>query len=295
MSITAAQVKELRELTGAGILECKKALQETNGDVQAAIEAMRKSGKATAAKKAGRIAAEGSIIIKISDDNQSAAIAEVNCETDFVARDETFLAFANQLTEQALQGKNNDITALMEKPFDAESDDTIEHFRQTLIAKIGENIQVRRIEFRQTDGYIASYMHGSRIGVIVDLSVDNAELGKDIAMHIAATGPEALSVDDVPQVVIDKEKEIFAAQAKESGKPQDIIEKMTAGRINKFLKEICLLTQPFVKNPEQTIGDLLKSSNAKVNSFVRFEVGEGIEKKTENFAEEVMAQIQAGD
>jgi elongation factor Ts len=293
MAITAALVKELRERTGAGMMECKKALVESNGDIEAAIEAMRKSGQAKAAKKAGRTAAEGVILVNISDDGNNAVMVEVNCETDFVAKDENFLSFANAVAERALNTGAADVEALMAEPLHEGEDTTIEQAREALVAKIGENMAVRRFVRMASTGSIHSYRHGDRIGVMVDLEGGDADLGRDLAMHIAASRPVCVAEDQVPAELLAKEREIFTAQAKESGKPDNIIEKMIEGRLRKYLGEITLVGQPFVKDPDTTVGKLLSSKDAKVNAFVRFEVGEGIEKKQENFADEVMAQAKA--
>ncbi len=291
MGITAALVKELRERTGSGMMECKKTLVETNGDIEAAIELMRKAGMAKADKKAGRTAAEGCIIMKSTDNDRRSIIIEVNCETDFVAKSKDFINFTTQLSEQALVNNPADLDALLAMPL---GDLTVDKARQALIAKIGENINVRRYESVSTEnGVIGQYLHGERIGVLVNLeNGGNTALAKDVAMHIAAINPTAISVGDVSSDLIEKEKEIFSAQAAESGKPPEIIEKMIAGRIRKYLAEITLLGQSFVKNPDVTVEKLLKESNANVTSFIRFEVGEGIEKKVDNFAEEVMAQVK---
>jgi len=291
MAITAALVKELRERTSSGMMECKKALVETDGDIEAAIELMRKSGMAKADKKTSRTAAEGAIVIKVSDDAKQAVMVEVNCETDFVTKGEDFQNFANVVADVALSKKPSNIDELQQMVLD--SGDTVLDTSKKLIAKIGENINVRRnINFANENGHIASYLHGSRIGVVVDLTGGTEELGKDIAMHIAASKPICVSADNVSPELIEKEKEIFSAQAAESGKPPEIIEKMVSGRINKYLKEITLLGQPFVKDPDKTVEQLLKEAGCTVNQFTRFEVGEGIEKKTENFADEVMAQVK---
>ncbi|WP_457674634.1 translation elongation factor Ts [Thiolapillus sp.] len=292
MAITAALVKELRERTGAGMMECKKALVETDGDIELAIENMRKSGQAKAAKKAGRIAAEGVIVIKASDDGKKVAMAEVNCETDFVAKDENFLSFANAVVERVLGSDVADVEALNALPLHEGEDTTVEEARQALVSKIGENMSVRRFVRMETDGQIASYRHGVRIGVLVDLAGGDEELGRDLAMHIAASNPVCVEEKDVPEDLLAKEKEIIEAQAKDSGKPENIIEKMVEGRLRKYLSEVTLVGQPFVKDPDTTVGKLLKSKDANVNRFVRFEVGEGIEKKQENFAEEVAAQMR---
>ncbi len=292
MAITAALVKELRERTGAGMMECKKALVETDGDIELAIENMRKSGQAKAAKKAGRIAAEGVIVIKASGDGKKVAMAEVNCETDFVAKDDNFLSFANAVVERVLDSDVADVEALNALPLHEGEDTTVEEARQALVSKIGENMSVRRFVRMETDGQIASYRHGVRIGVLVEMSGGDEELGRDLAMHIAASNPVCVEEKDVPADLLAKEKEIIEAQAKESGKPDNIIEKMVEGRLRKFLSEVTLVGQPFVKDPDTTVGKLLKSKGANVNRFVRFEVGEGIEKKQENFAEEVAAQMR---
>ena len=291
MAITAALVKELRERTSAGMMECKKALVETNGDLDAAIEYMRKTGLAKADKKASRIAAEGTIIINTSDDAKFAAMIEVNCETDFVTKGDDFQQFATAVANVAVRKRPPNLDALLN--LDLGTGETVIEKSKSLIAKIGENINVRRyLPITASKGQIASYLHGSRIGVVVELTDNNTELGKDIAMHIAASKPICISAENVPSEDIEKEKEIFSAQAAESGKPADIIEKMVAGRITKYLKEVTLLGQPFVKDPDKTIEKLLQESGSKVIQFARIEVGEGIEKKTENFAEEVMAQVK---
>lgn len=290
MTITAAQVKELRERTGAGMMECKKALSATNGDMELAIEELRKSCGAKADKKAGRIAAEGIIVIQTSDDGKNAAIIEINSETDFVARDANFLEFANAAAKTALQAKAKDVDVLMKLPL---GNTTIEEARKALVAKVGENVNVRRLVLAHAEtGALGIYQHGSRIGVVVELDVEQKELAKDIAMHIAASKPLVISPDQVPADLVEKEKEIYRAQAETSGKPQDIIEKMITGRVKKFLDEMSLLGQPFVKDPDVTVAGLLSKNRARVVAFTRFEVGEGIEKHTEDFAEAVMSQVQ---
>ena len=291
MSITAAMVKDLRERTGAGMMECKKALVETNGDIESAIELMRKSGMAKADKKAGRTAAEGLIAMAASADGKQVAIVEVNCETDFVAKGDEFPAFCNDIAKLALEQNRADADALLAA--NMANGNSVADTLKTMIAKIGENMAVRRVALvNSANGHVSSYSHGSRIGVVVSMEGGNDELGRDIAMHIAASRPQAISSDEISQELIEKEKEIFTAQAAESGKPAEIIEKMIDGRINKFLKEITLMGQPFVKDPDTTIDKLLKGAGAKVLSFTRYEVGEGIEKKQENFADEVMAQVK---
>lgn len=292
MQITAAMVKELRERTGSGMMECKKALQEVDGDMETAIENMRKSGLAKADKKAGRTAAEGLVAVAVSDDKKDAAIVEVNCETDFVSGGDDFKAFTNAVAQRVLKDSPADLDALMAMPLE-DGGKSIEEVRQEMVAKIGENIQVRRFVRKSTDGSFGSYLHGVRMGVLVEMSKDDDELIKDVAMHIAASNPVCVNESEVPEDLLAKEKEILIAQAKESGKPDDIIEKMIVGRIRKYLAEITLLGQAFVKDPDQTVEQLLKSKDAEVKSFNRFEVGEGIEKKQENFADEVMAQVNA--
>ncbi|MDD3517251.1 MAG: translation elongation factor Ts [Chromatiales bacterium] len=284
--ISAAMVKELRERTGAGMMECKKALTDANGDMEGAIEIMRKSGQAKAVKKAGRIAAEGRIVVATSDDGSRAAIVEVNSETDFVAKDENFVGFADGVAARALEAAPASVEALMEG--------ALEEARLALVAKIGENIQVRRFEcLSAAGGIIGSYLHGTRIGVLVEMQGGNADLARDVAMHIAASRPVCVSEEQVPADLLAKEKEIFTAQAAESGKPADIVEKMVVGRIKKYLAEITLVGQPFVKDPDTTVGKLLSAAGATVTRFVRYEVGEGIEKKSEDFAAEV-AQAAKG-
>ncbi|HEX4892883.1 MAG TPA: translation elongation factor Ts [Hyphomicrobiaceae bacterium] len=293
MSVTAAMVKELRERTGAGMMECKKALTETAGDLDQAIELMRKQGLAKADKKAGRVAAEGRVIVQ-RDAAGSAAIAiEVNCETDFVSGGDEFQSFAAQVAAAALAGAPVDVDALLALPL--EGGQQIDERRRELVAKIGENIAVRRFERLARQGDVFGlYSHGSRIGVVVDLKGGDEALARDVAMHIAASRPICISADEVPAELVAKEREIFEAQARESGKPEDIIQKMVDGRIRKYLNEVALVGQPFVKDADITVGQRLKQAGAEVMRFVRLEVGEGVEKKTENFAEEVMAQVRGG-
>ncbi len=293
MAITAAQVKELRERTGSGMMECKKSLKEVNGDMEAAVDLLRKAGLAQADKKAGRVAAEGLIWIESSADRHSAAVIEVNCETDFVARKEEFKEFVRQVSAQVLARNPDNLEALSELPLSDNGDTTVELARKELIAHIGENINVRRcVRFESGNGIVGTYLHGTRIGVIVELEGGDETLAKDIAMHVAASKPLYVSEQDVPQDVIDKEKEIFSAQAEASGKPAEIIEKMVQGRLKKHLGEITLLGQSFVKDPDTTVAKLLSGGGAKVVRFERLELGEGVEKKSENFADEVMAQVR---
>ncbi|MGB5258254.1 MAG: translation elongation factor Ts [Woeseiaceae bacterium] len=287
MTVTASLVKELRERTGAGMMECKRALVETNGDLDAAAEALRKSGQAKADKKASRVAADGRVVIRAN--GSKAVIAEVNSETDFVAKDENFIGFAEAVADAALSSGVTDTNELANASI---GDSTIEQARTELVQKVGENISVRRAEIIENDGPIGYYAHGARIGAIVALQGGDEALARDIAMHVAAINPTCIDESGVPAETLEREKRIFTEQAKESGKPPEIIEKMIGGRISKFLKEITLIGQPFVKDDKQSVGQLLKSAGANVVSFTRFEVGEGIEKKTENFADEVMKQIE---
>ena len=287
MAVTAALVKELRERTGAGMLDCKKALVETDGDIELAIENMRKSGQAKAAKKAGRIAAEGVILTKV--EGGRATMLELNCETDFVARDEGFLKFGNELLEVAAANNINDIDSLNDAELNGVK---VSEARDTLVAKIGENISPRRVINVEGDT-LGAYIHGGRIGVISILSGGDEALAKDIAMHVAAASPQFVKPENVPAEVVEKEKEIQIEIAIQSGKPAEIAEKMVAGRMKKFTGEASLTGQPFVKDPSISVAELLKSNSADVINFVRFEVGEGIEKKTEDFAAEVAAQMEA--
>ena len=292
MQITAAMVKELRERTGSGMMECKKALQEAGGDIDTAIENMRKAGLAKADKKAGRVAAEGRVAIRVSDDGKTAVIAEVNCETDFVSGGDDFMGFVNEVADAALEKRPESLEALLALSIGGAQ--SVEDKRKALVSKIGENIQVRRFELMDAGaGTFGSYLHGTRIGVLLSVENGKEDLIKDVAMHIAASRPACVSEDQVPAEMLDKEREILIAQAQDSGKPKDIIEKMVEGRIRKYLAEITLVGQPFVKDPDKTVGALLKDVGANVIGFVRYEVGEGIEKKQENFADEVMAQVKA--
>jgi elongation factor Ts len=293
MAISAAMVKELRERTGAGMMECKKALVESDGDVEAAIEAMRKSGQAKAARKSGRIAAEGAVMIAIAEGAKRGVLVEINCETDFVAKDENFSKFVAAVAQTALSSSAADAAALADLPLAGDGSSSVNAAREALIAKIGENIQVRRVvRFDDAEGVLYSYRHGVRIGVVVELVGGDETLGRDIAMHIAASSPLCVSADQVPSETLEKEREIFRAQALESGKPENIVEKMIGGRVRKFLEEVTLLGQPFVKDPDMSVEKLLSQAGAQVRRFARVEVGEGIEKRSENFADEVMAQVR---
>ena len=290
MSISASMVKELRERTGAGMMECKKALVETGGEIDAAVELLRKSGQAKADKKAGRVAADGRVVI--ATDGLNAAMIEINSETDFVAKDENFIAFAEAVGACLLASSAADVDALAsESLVDGRS---VEEARTELITKVGENISVRRFGRIEAAEHLGSYAHGARIGSIVSLKGGDDELARDIAMHVAATNPVCVDESGVPSDTLERERRIFAEQAAESGKPPEIVEKMVNGRVAKFLKEVTLIGQPFVKDPDTTVGKLLKTAGAEVTGFVRFEVGEGIEKKKENFAEEVLNQVRQG-
>ncbi|MCB1735097.1 MAG: elongation factor Ts [Gammaproteobacteria bacterium] len=287
MAITAALVKELRERTGAGMMECKKTLVETNGDIEAAVELMRKTGLAKADKKAGRIAAEG--LVAVATDGNRGVIVEVNCETDFVSKGDDFKAFVQSVADVALAANPADLDALMAANLGG---GTVEDTRKEMIAKIGENMAVRRFVAMTADTALGVYLHGARIGVVVALSGGNEDLARDVAMHVAASNPMCIDESGIPAEAIAKEREIVTAQAADSGKPEAIIEKMVDGRMKKFVNEVTLVGQPFVKDPDTTVGKLLAASGATVTAYVRYEVGEGIEKKQEDFAAEVMAQVK---
>jgi elongation factor Ts len=292
MAITAAQVKELREMTGLGMMECKQALTETDGDKDAAIELLRKKAGAKVEKKAGRTAADGVISIAVNSGNKVAAIVEVNTETDFVAKGDEFRGFASDIAARIAADKPADVEALKALPIKDGSDLSISKALEALVQKLGEKMDVRRFATIASDNTVGSYIHGGKIGVIVEVEGGSEDLAKDLAMHIAAARPQFVTPEEVPEDVKAKEREIFVAQAKESGKPDNIIEKMVEGRLNKFLAEICLTGQAFVKDPDTTIEKLLSTAGARVVKFVRYEVGEGIEKKQEDFAAEVMAQVK---
>ena len=284
-AISATMVKELRDRTGLGMMECKKALGEANGDIELAIENLRKISGLKAAKKADRTAADGVVAVKVADDNSYGVAVEVNSETDFVARDAGFLAFVNSVVDKAFTTKQTDVAALMAGD--------LENAREALVQKIGENIGVRRIKLVE-GGVVGGYVHlNSRIAVLVQLDGGNEELARDIAMYVAAVNPAVVNSEQMPADLVEKEKDIIRAQPDMAGKPAEIVEKMMVGRINKFLKEASLIDQPFVKNPEVTVGKLAKDAGASVTSFVRLEVGEGIEKVVVDFAAEVAAQVQA--
>ena len=290
MSITASQVKELRERSGAGMMDCKKALVAVDGDIEAALEHLRKSGAAQAAKKAGRIAADGAIVAQIGPD--SAVLVEINSETDFVANDDNFTRFTNVVAGSVLEHRPQDLDAL--NAIVTNDGDTIEQMRTDLVTKIGEKISIRRFTVLDFgNGFIESYVHGKRIGVLVAMEGGTAELGRDLAMHIAASNPLGVSEADLPGELLAKEREIQIAQAESSGKPPDIVEKMVNGRLKKFVNEITLRGQGFVKDPDLTVAKLLDEHGATVTRFIRYEVGEGIEKRQENFAEEVMEQARS--
>lgn len=286
MAVSAAMVKELRERTGLGMMECKKALNEANGDIELAIEELRKSSGMKAAKKAGRTAADGVVATKVAEDGSYAVVVEVNSETDFVARDDGFLAFVDLVANKAFADKQEDVAALMSGE--------LEEAREALVQKIGENISVRRSQVLTAEGGVVdSYVHSNnRIAVLVALKGGDAELARDVAMHVAAVNPRVAKQSDMPEEEVAKEREIFTAQAQESGKPAEIIEKMIEGRIRKFLSENALVDQAFVKDPEVTVGKLLKNAGADIQTYIRFEVGEGIEKEEVDFAAEVAAQLK---
>ena len=281
-----------RERTGLGMMECKNALVEAGGDIEKAIDDLRKSGQAKAAKKAGRTAAEGAVGVAVSADGKTAIMVEINSETDFVARDENFLGFVAKVANAVLAAGETDAARIAELP--TAEGPSVEVTRQALVQKIGENIQVRRAELLTAEGAIGAYVHGGKIGVLVALKGGSEALGKDVAMHVAATNPMVVSGDQVPADVLEKEKEIIRAQPDMAGKPAEIVEKMLGGRISKFLKEVSLNDQPFVKNPDTTVGKLVKDAGAEVTGFIRLVVGEGIEKEETDFAAEVMAQVNKG-
>lgn len=288
MTISASMVKELRERTGAGMMQCKNALVEANGDLDGAAEVLRISGQANADKKAKRIAADGRIVV--ARDGNKAVVVEINSETDFVARDENFVAFAEAVAAAALTSGTTDVATLAgEKLADGR---TVEEARTELVGKVGENIGVRRIGQIESADVIASYTHGARIGSVVAIDGGDEVLARDVAMHVAASNPMCIDESGIPAETLENERRILTEQAQDSGKPAEIIEKMVAGRMNKYLKEITLLGQPFVKDPDVSVGQLLSGANATVTSFVRYEVGDGIEKKVDNFVEEVMAQVK---
>jgi elongation factor Ts len=293
MSISAQQVKELRERTGLGMMECKAALTESNGDMEAAADLLRKRAGAKVEKKAGRIAAEGTIGIHVSPDRKTAAMVEVNCETDFVAKGGEFTVFAANAAARIAEKQPADVDALYALP--GVGAGTLAQMREGLVMKLGENINIRRFErLSAGPGHIASYLHAQKIGVLVVMEGGDEALAKDIAMHVAASRPDYVSKDQVPAAAVAKEKEIFAEQARASGKPPEIVDKMVMGRVNKYLNEITLLGQPFVKDPDTTVEKLLKSKSATVKGFIRYEVGEGLEKRSDNFAAEVMATVKGG-
>lgn len=286
-AVSAALVKDLRERTGLGMMECKKALKEADGDIELAIENLRKASGLKAAKKAERTAAEGVVAAKTADDGSYAVVLEVNSETDFVARDENFLGFVGAVLDKAFADKQTDVTALMAGD--------LENAREALVQKIGENISVRRVSLVEASGgAVGVYVHSNnRIASAVQVTNSDLDLAKEVAMHVAAVNPRVNKPEDMPQEVLDKEKDIIKAQPDMEGKPDNIVEKMMVGRINKFLKENSLVQQPFVKNPDVTVGQLAKDAGADVAGFVRFEVGEGIEKEEVDFAAEVAAQVEA--
>ena len=289
--ITAAIVKELRERTGAGMMDCKKALVATEGVMEKAIDFLREKGLSQAAKKAGRVAAEGAVVAYVTEDGKTGAIVEVNCETDFVGKNENFQALAKSIAELIVKTNPADVDALLASEMDGK---TVKDVVTEAIAKIGENISVRRfVRYESAEGKVYSYIHGGgKIGVLVDMKGGDAELGKDIAMQVAAANPQFLNRNEVPDSELEHEKDILTEQARNEGKPENIIAKMVMGRINKYYKEVCLVDQEFIRDGDLTISKLLKSKNADVARFARFQLGEGIEKKQENFADEVAAFIK---
>lgn len=290
MAISAGMVKELRERSGAGMMDCKKALVETGGDIEAALEHLRKSGAAKAAKKAGRIAAEGAIVARV--EGGTAVLVEINSETDFVAKDENFLRFADAVADTLLGARPLDVEGLAAAT--TADGQSIEQLRTDLVQKVGENVSIRRFAFVEEEGgVLESYLHGGRIGVLVVLEGGSNDLARDVAMHVAASNPVCVDESEVPAALLEKEREIQLAQAEASGKPPEIAEKMVTGRLRKYVNEITLTGQPFVKDPDQSVGKLLEANGARAVAFLRYEVGEGIEKKQDNFAEEVMAQARS--
>lgn len=290
-------IKELRERTGAGIMDCKKALQETNGDIEAAIEYLREKGIAAAAKKAGRIAAEGKVNVLITEDRKKGVILEVNSETDFVAKTDNFNSLLDNLSNHLLQSNANTVEEVLAESWFLDDNKDVNTVIKEAIANIGENLNLRRFKRYQTDGFLYDYIHmGGKIGVIVDFAAENTEenqlVAKDIAMHIAASAPEYVERSQVPADVVDKEKNIYKEQMLNEGKPEHVIDKIVVGKLDKFYSEICLLEQAFVKDTDKTVGQVLEESGLKVNAFTRFELGEGIERKEENFAEEVMKELE---
>ncbi|BCL75176.1 elongation factor Ts [Jeongeupia sp. HS-3] len=286
-AITAKMVAELRELTGLGMMECKKALVEVDGDIKQAEEVLRIKSGNKASKMAGRTAAEGVVVAYISDDKKIGAVVEVNCETDFVGKDEGFMAFASAVAKAAALANPADVEALAEAKTD--SGESVEDLRKAIIAKLGENMTLRRFVRYETAGQLAAYLHGGKIGVLVDLAGGDEALGKDVAMHIAATKPKSLDASGVDAALIETERRVAIERAKEAGKPEAMLEKIAEGTVQKFLKEVTLLSQPFVKDDKQTIEQLLNANSAKINAFALLVVGEGIEKKVVDYAAEVAA------
>lgn len=289
MSVSTENLKKLRDMTNVPLMQCKKALEEANNDLDAAVELLRKSGEAKAVSKSGRIATEGVVALAVAPSGKKAVALELNSETDFVANNELFLDFANALALAALNTDSDDVAAVMAETKDGE---TFESIRHQLVQKLGENIQLRRIQFIDAEGGLASYQHGRKIGVLVALANHDEVVGKDIAMHVAAVNPQAIRIDDLPKELVEKETAICQAQVENLNKPQDIVEKILQGKVSKVLNENCLMGQPFVKEPSQTVQEYLKQSKNDVHSFIRLEVGEGMEKKVENFAEEVRKQVE---
>lgn len=292
-AISADTVKRLREMTGAGMMECKNALKEAAGDMDAAVQVLRKAGRANAEKRAGRIVAEGIVAVSRDEASKTCTIAEINCETDFVSRDEQFIDFVHQLMQALSASDISDMSALNDLTL--AGGQSVEETRQALITKIGENIQVRRFEhLRLTGDCSAHYIHNGRIAVVVDMAGGNEDAAKDVALHIAASAPLCVNADDVPAETIAKEEEVYRAQAEKSGKPADIVDKIIQGKMRKYLDSVTLLGQIFVKDTDISVGEFLQRNNATVKDFRRYEVGEGVEKAADNFVDEVMSQAKTG-
>ncbi|RCW51581.1 MULTISPECIES: translation elongation factor Ts [unclassified Halanaerobium] len=297
MGVSMKDIKELRSRTGAGVLDCKKALNKKNGNIDSAVEYLREKGMADAAKKSGRIAAEGLVNLKITEDRKNGIIVEINSETDFVAKNERFQGLVDKISEHILQSESDNVETLLEEKWHLDNNKTVNDIIKEAIANIGENINLRRFKRFESDGFLYGYIHlGGKIGVMVDFdgefSEEKEQTAKDIAMHIAALKPEYLSREDVSQRDIEKEKKIYKEQMLNEGKPENIIEKIVEGKMNKYYTQVCLLEQPFVRDDEKSVADVLAEKDMSVNEFVRFEIGEGIERKEEDFAAEVMAEAR---
>ncbi len=297
MAITMEKVKELRERTGAGVLDCKKALTENNGDVEAAVDYLREKGIAEAAKKAGRVASEGRVNIIITEDKQKGIITEINSETDFVAKNENFQKLVSEISEHILQSDARNLDSILDETWYKDETKDVNTVIKEAIANIGENINLRRFQKFSTDGFLQGYIHlGGKIGVLLDVNAEyneeNTKMAKNIAMHIAASSPEYISREDVTETAINKERKIYREQMLNEGKPENIIDKIVDGKMDKYFSEVCLLEQPFIRDTDKSVGDLLAESEIKVNNFVRYELGEGIETEEEDFASEVKAEME---